>query len=435
MPRRETVLATIVRLLDTTFVRIGNEEYARENKSFGLTTLRNRHAAVSGDRLRLRFRGKSGKEHEVALDDPRVARVVRRCQAMPGQELFQYVDEDGAVRGVGSADVNDYIRDAAGADFTAKDFRTWHGTAHALALWIEHGGADGEPRPQREGAARRGRASGSATRSRSAGSRTSIRACSRRWRSEVERRAARGARQGHAPRRPERRRAPPARVPGATPERPALAKPLAPAYTISYRSVDDVLSPRPGEETPLEEPLVRVSDSGSVRTLALNRPQALNSFTGAMHGELRAALDAAAGDRDGALRRRHRHRPGLLRRPGSRRSGGRAEPRGRRHRHRRRRGDRALLQAARAAHPLDAGAGRRRGQRRRRRRRRELRAAAATSSSPRARRASSRRSRRSAWSPIAAAPGCCRAWSAAPTRWAWRCSATSSAPRTRSGSA
>jgi len=147
MPRRDTVLATIVRLLDTTCVRIGNEEYARENKSFGLTTLRNRHADVSGDRLRLRFRGKSGKEHEVALDDPRVAKVVRRCQAMPGQELFQYVDEDGEACSVGSAEVNDYIRDASGADFTAKDFRTWHGTVHALALWIEHGGAQGKPPP------------------------------------------------------------------------------------------------------------------------------------------------------------------------------------------------------------------------------------------------------------------------------------------------
>jgi DNA topoisomerase-1 len=138
------VLATIVRLLDTTYVRIGNEEYARENKSFGLTTLRNRHAAVSGDRLRLRFRGKSGKEHEVALEDPRVARVVRRCQAMPGQDLFQYVDEEGALHGVGSADVNDYIRAASGADFTAKDFRTWHGTAHALALWIGRAAAAGD---------------------------------------------------------------------------------------------------------------------------------------------------------------------------------------------------------------------------------------------------------------------------------------------------
>ena len=142
-PGRDTVLATIVRLLDTTYVRIGNEEYARENKSFGLTTLRNRHAAVSGSELRLRFRGKSGKEHEVALDDPRVARVVRRCQAMPGQELFQYVDDEGQPRSVDSADVNDYIREISGARFTAKDFRTWHGTTHALALWM----AQDEGRP------------------------------------------------------------------------------------------------------------------------------------------------------------------------------------------------------------------------------------------------------------------------------------------------
>ena len=141
-PGRDTVLATIVRLLDTTYVRIGNEEYARTNRSFGLTTLRNRHVAVSGSRLRLRFRGKSGKEHEVALDDPRVARVVRRCQAMPGQELFQYVDDAGVAHAVGSADVNDYIRAIGGDDFTAKDFRTWHGTAQALALWVEQGACE-----------------------------------------------------------------------------------------------------------------------------------------------------------------------------------------------------------------------------------------------------------------------------------------------------
>jgi DNA topoisomerase-1 len=145
-PGRATVLATIVRLLDTTYVRIGNEEYARSNRSFGLTTLRNRHVDVSGSRLRLRFRGKSGKEHEVALDDPRVARVVRRCQAMPGQDLFQYFDDDGSAHVVGSADVNDFIRAISGADFTAKDFRTWHGTAHALALWVERG-ADPASRP------------------------------------------------------------------------------------------------------------------------------------------------------------------------------------------------------------------------------------------------------------------------------------------------
>ena len=141
-PRRETVLATLVRLLDTTLVRVGNDEYARTNRSFGLTTLRNRHADVKGSRIRLRFRGKSGIEHEVDLDDPRVARVVRRCQAMPGQDLFQYEDDDGSARAVGSADVNDYIRDAAGADFTAKDFRTWHGSVHALALWAEQCAAD-----------------------------------------------------------------------------------------------------------------------------------------------------------------------------------------------------------------------------------------------------------------------------------------------------
>jgi DNA topoisomerase-1 len=141
-PGRETVLATIVRLLDTTYVRIGNEEYARANRSFGLTTLRNRHAAVAGSRLKLRFRGKSGKEHEIDLDDPRVARVVRRCQAMPGQELFQYADEDGTLRVVDSNDVNDYIRTVSGADFTAKDFRTWHGTVHALDLWAEQCAAD-----------------------------------------------------------------------------------------------------------------------------------------------------------------------------------------------------------------------------------------------------------------------------------------------------
>jgi DNA topoisomerase-1 len=141
-PRRDTVLATLVRLLDTTLVRIGNDEYARSNRSFGLTTLRNRHAAVNGSRIRLKFRGKSGIEHEVDLDDPRVARVVRRCQAMPGQDLFQYEDEAGAARAVGSADVNDYIRAAAGADFSAKDFRTWHGSVHALGLWAEQCTAD-----------------------------------------------------------------------------------------------------------------------------------------------------------------------------------------------------------------------------------------------------------------------------------------------------
>src|SRR5205814_2108224 len=118
----------------TTLVRVGNDEYARQNQSYGLTTLRNRHAAVQGSTLRLRFRGKHGIVTDVALDDPRIARIVRRCQAMPGQGLFEYEDDSGAVRCVGSGDVNDYLRDASGGDFSAKDFRTWHATVHALAL-------------------------------------------------------------------------------------------------------------------------------------------------------------------------------------------------------------------------------------------------------------------------------------------------------------
>ncbi|HJV61721.1 MAG TPA: DNA topoisomerase IB [Albitalea sp.] len=136
-PGRASVLAALVRLLDTTLVRIGNDEYARTNKSYGLTTLRNRHADVRGDTLRLRFKGKHGIVHDVSLDDPRIARLVRRCQAMPGQELFEYEDADGTIRGVGSADVNEYLREAGGADFTAKDFRTWHATVHALQLCLE----------------------------------------------------------------------------------------------------------------------------------------------------------------------------------------------------------------------------------------------------------------------------------------------------------
>jgi len=133
-PPREAVLAALARLLDTTLVRIGNDEYAKSNGSFGLTTLRNRHAAVQGSSLRLRFKGKHGKVHDVTVDDPRLARIVQRCQAMPGQELFEYVDEDGGVRGVSSSDVNDYLREASGGDFTAKDFRTWHASVLAFAL-------------------------------------------------------------------------------------------------------------------------------------------------------------------------------------------------------------------------------------------------------------------------------------------------------------
>jgi DNA topoisomerase I len=128
---REKVLAAVIRLLELTLIRVGNEEYARLNRSFGLTTLRDRHATVQGSAVRFRFRGKSGRVHEVDLRDRRLASLISRCQRLPGQELFQYVDDDGAVHDVTSTDVNDYLRDIAGDDFTAKDFRTWAGTVLA----------------------------------------------------------------------------------------------------------------------------------------------------------------------------------------------------------------------------------------------------------------------------------------------------------------
>ena len=145
---RTTVLATIVRLLDTTYMRVGNEEYAASNGSYGLTTLRTRHAGVRGNTLQLRFRGKSGVQQQVTLSDPRVARVVRRCQQLPGQDLFQYEDADGTVHTVGSSDVNSYLREIAAPSprgagvaedqhFTAKDFRTWGGTLAAIRLLAE----------------------------------------------------------------------------------------------------------------------------------------------------------------------------------------------------------------------------------------------------------------------------------------------------------
>jgi DNA topoisomerase-1 len=125
---RERVLAAVTGLLDLTLMRVGNEEYARDNGSYGLTTLHGRHAEVTGSRIRLRFRGKSGKQHEVDLRDPRLARIVRRCQELPGQRLFQYEDDDGGVDDISSEDVNGYIREITAGDFTAKDFRTWTGT-------------------------------------------------------------------------------------------------------------------------------------------------------------------------------------------------------------------------------------------------------------------------------------------------------------------
>src|SRR5712691_6534722 len=130
---REKVLATVVQLLELTGIRVGNDEYARANQSFGLTTLRDDHVEVSGSTMRFEFRGKSGKVHRVSLSDRRLARIVVRCQSLPGEELFQYVDDEGAHQTIGSGDVNDYLREIAGDDFTAKDFRTWSGTLLALA--------------------------------------------------------------------------------------------------------------------------------------------------------------------------------------------------------------------------------------------------------------------------------------------------------------
>ena len=125
---REKVLAAVVRLLEMTLIRVGNDEYARLNRSFGLTTMRDRHARIEGTQVRFRFRGKGGLTHDVDLRDRRLASIVRRCQELPGQELFQYLDEDGEVRDVTSDDVNAYLREVSGGDFTAKDFRTWAGT-------------------------------------------------------------------------------------------------------------------------------------------------------------------------------------------------------------------------------------------------------------------------------------------------------------------
>ncbi|HEX2825335.1 MAG TPA: DNA topoisomerase IB [Burkholderiales bacterium] len=137
MPR-EKVLATIVRLLEHTLIRVGNDEYARTNDSYGLTTLRNRHVKVNGRRVQFRFRGKHGIVHEIELEDPRAAKVLRGCLELPGQELFGYVDDDGSVRDVGSTDVNEYLKEITGDAFTAKDFRTWHATAEALAALAGH---------------------------------------------------------------------------------------------------------------------------------------------------------------------------------------------------------------------------------------------------------------------------------------------------------
>src|SRR5690242_3064875 len=132
---RNKVLATVVQLLERTFIRIGNEEYARQNKSFGLTTMKGRHVEVKGSKLRFRFRGKSGKQHEVDVTDRRIAKIISKLQDLPGQDLFQYVDDEGKIHDVTSQDVNEYLREITGEDFSAKDFRTLAGTVlTAVAL-------------------------------------------------------------------------------------------------------------------------------------------------------------------------------------------------------------------------------------------------------------------------------------------------------------
>ncbi len=132
-------MATVVQLLEKTFIRVGNTEYAEKNRSFGLTTLRNRHIEISGTKLLFRFRGKSGVDHEIELNDRRLVRIVKHCRDLPGYELFQYLDEDGQRQAVDSKDVNDYLQEITGEDFTAKDFRTWAGTVQAYLELAELG--------------------------------------------------------------------------------------------------------------------------------------------------------------------------------------------------------------------------------------------------------------------------------------------------------
>ncbi|MCY1402225.1 Eukaryotic DNA topoisomerase I, catalytic core [compost metagenome] len=130
---RDKVMALVIALLDSTLIRVGNSQYARDNRSYGLTTLRNRHVVIEGSSMRFRFRGKSGIEHQVTVRDRRLARILKRCLELPGQNLFQYLDENGELRSVSSSDVNAYLQALTGADFTAKDYRTWAGSTLALA--------------------------------------------------------------------------------------------------------------------------------------------------------------------------------------------------------------------------------------------------------------------------------------------------------------
>ncbi|MGE5681678.1 MAG: DNA topoisomerase IB [Bacillota bacterium] len=141
---REKVLAILVSLLEQTMIRIGNPEYAKQNGSYGLTTLRNKHTNVTGSKIKFMFKGKSGKQWEVDVENRRLARLVKQCQELPGQKLFQYVDEQGNLQSVGSADVNNYLKEIIGMDFTAKDFRTWGGTVLAAKEFNRLGPAESE---------------------------------------------------------------------------------------------------------------------------------------------------------------------------------------------------------------------------------------------------------------------------------------------------
>ena len=141
---RNKVLATVVKLLETTCIRVGNDEYKEQNGSYGLTTLEDRHVKVEGSTIRFRFKGKSGQQHEVELNDPRLARIVRNCRDIPGYELFQYYDQAGNICDVTSSDINQYIREITGEDFTAKDFRTWGGTGWAALILEQMGRCETE---------------------------------------------------------------------------------------------------------------------------------------------------------------------------------------------------------------------------------------------------------------------------------------------------
>jgi DNA topoisomerase I len=146
---KEKVLATVVQLLEITRIRVGNAEYARQNRHFGLTTMRQRHVQIDGTRLKFHFVGKSGKEHTIGLRNRRLARIVKRCQELPGHELFQYVDDEGQRHTIESADVNAYLRESSGQDFTAKDFRTWAGTVLAAQTLLASDVANSEPQAKK----------------------------------------------------------------------------------------------------------------------------------------------------------------------------------------------------------------------------------------------------------------------------------------------